>query len=109
MLLLYVLLLLPTLVPLSLHWYTGAGPPFTGVAVNVTFVPAQIAVCDAEIVTVGETYWLMVIVITLLVAVGVGTQGALLVTISFTCAPFDNVDAVNVGLFVPIFVPFNCH
>ena len=32
----------PTLVPLSFHWYDGVTPPFVGVAVNVTLVPAQI-------------------------------------------------------------------
>jgi len=31
------------LTPFFLHWYAGDAPPFTGVAVNVTFVPAQIA------------------------------------------------------------------
>jgi hypothetical protein len=31
------------LVPFFLHWYAGVVPPFTGVAVKVTEVPAQMA------------------------------------------------------------------
>ena len=35
-------LLVPTFTPFTCHWYEGVAPPFTGVAVNVTGVPAQI-------------------------------------------------------------------
>jgi hypothetical protein len=39
----YVALVAPTIsLPLSFHWYVGVVPPFVGVAVNVTLVPAQI-------------------------------------------------------------------
>ena len=31
----------PALTPLTFHWYTGEAPPLTGVAVKITFVPAQ--------------------------------------------------------------------
>jgi hypothetical protein len=51
------------------------------VAVNVTLVPVQIVVAEAEIVTAGVTVARTFIVIVLLVAVCPGTQGALLVTI----------------------------
>ena len=37
-----VALLLPTAVAFMYHWYEGVAPPFTGVAVKVTDVPAQI-------------------------------------------------------------------
>ena len=40
-------------------------PPFVGVAVNVTFVPAQIVVPDAAILTDGATGAFTVIVIVL--------------------------------------------
>jgi len=42
-------------------------PPFTGVGVNVTLVPVQIVVAEAEIVTDGVTVGLIVIVLVLLV------------------------------------------
>jgi hypothetical protein len=43
----------PTLVPFTFHSKTGAVPPFTGVAVNVTGFPLQTGLEDAtmEIVT----------------------------------------------------------
>ena len=47
----------PTLVPLSFHWYDGVTPPFVGVAVNVTLVPAQImlsASLDAMLTLAGR-------------------------------------------------------
>ncbi len=47
----YVELLVPTLAPLSFHWYDGLAPPFVGVAVNVTDVPEQIGLADAAIDT----------------------------------------------------------
>ena len=42
-------------IPLFCHWYVGAVPPLVGVAVNVTFVPSHIEVCDAAMVTDGVT------------------------------------------------------
>jgi hypothetical protein len=39
------------LIPFLRHWYTGDDPPFSGIAVNVTDVPAQIVVELAEILT----------------------------------------------------------
>jgi len=44
-------LLLPALTPLTFHWYWGKLPPFNGVAVKVTWVPAQTGFPDGEIVT----------------------------------------------------------
>jgi hypothetical protein len=41
----------PTLLPLTFHWYSGAVPPFVGVAVNVTEEPEQIVVALAAIDT----------------------------------------------------------
>ena len=36
----------PWLIPFTFHWYTGAEPPFAGVAVKVTKVPAQTGLED---------------------------------------------------------------
>jgi hypothetical protein len=38
-----VVLFVPTSEPLTFHWYAGDVPPFVGVAVKLTLVPAQIA------------------------------------------------------------------
>ena len=49
--------------PFNFHWYAGV-PPLTGVAVNVTFVPAQMVLPgEATIETDGVTLALTVIVI----------------------------------------------
>ena len=50
-----VALFVPAFVPFTFHWYAGAAPPFVGVAVNVTLVPEQIVVADAETETDGVT------------------------------------------------------
>ena len=78
---LYVLLLNPTGEPFRYHWYPGDPPPFVDVAVNVTEVPIQIDVVEAEIETVGVTGERTLMLMVLLVAVCPGTQGALLVII----------------------------
>ena len=39
----------PTFEPFNFHWYVGVIPPFVGVAVKVTEVPAQIVVAEADI------------------------------------------------------------
>src|SRR5689334_9141523 len=48
-----VVLLVPTFVPLTFHWYVGLLPPFTGVAVNVIVVPSHSEVDVAVIETAG--------------------------------------------------------
>ena len=78
------------MVPFNFHWNEGV-PPFTGVAVNVTFVPLQIVVADAAVVTDGATGDVTVIVIALDVAV-VGTAHVIdeLIT-TVTTSLFDSV------------------
>ena len=56
----YVVLLVPTLVPFNFHWYTGETPPNCGVAVNVTEDPVQMVfpvfvAIETTGVTVGFT------------------------------------------------------
>src|SRR5690606_156613 len=52
--LVYVALLVPTLLPFSLHWYAGADPPLTGLVVNTTDAPAQTVSPIPEVIgTVG--------------------------------------------------------
>ena len=76
----YVVLFVPTLVPFFFHWYDGVVPPFVGVAINVTFVPAHIVVEGlAAIETLAVTFALTLIVIALEVEGLPFTQVALLV------------------------------
>ena len=68
--------LLPTLLPLTRHWYKGEVPPLIGVAVNVTELPAQIVLSASSetIDTVGVKLGLTVIGISELTAVAEVTQ-----------------------------------
>jgi hypothetical protein len=100
--------LVPALAPFICHWYVGVLPPLVGVAANVTLLPEQIDVDDALIKTEGVTE-LVVIVTTLLVAVGVVVQLAFEVMSTLTWSPFASVLDVNVAAFVPAFTPFICH
>ena len=84
-------------------------PPLTGVAVNVTLVPAHIVVADAAIVTDGATEELTVIVMALLVAVGVVAQLKLLVITTVITSLLFSVDDEKVLLLVPALVPFTFH
>jgi hypothetical protein len=70
----YVELFVPTFVPFSFHWNEGE-PPFCGVAVKITFVPAQIVVALAAILTAGVTVVVTDIVMELDVAVAGTAHG----------------------------------
>ena len=59
---------MPTFTPFTFHWYTGEVPPFTGVAVYVTEVPAQTGFWDAVTETLTDSIGFTVIVIGLDVA-----------------------------------------
>ena len=87
----------------------GAAPPLTGVAVNVTLVPVHIFVAEALTDTDGVTELFTFNEIVLLVAVGVAAQPALVVMITFTCAPFVSAVELNVLVLVPAFAPLTCH
>jgi hypothetical protein len=84
-------------------------PPLTGVAVNVTMVPAQMVFCDAAILIDGITSGVTFIVMLLLVAVAGTAQAELLVIIQLTTSPLTSVLLLNVGLFVPALAPFSNH
>ena len=45
----------PELTPLTFHWYTGDVPGLVGVAVNVTCVPVQILLAEAEMDILAES------------------------------------------------------
>ncbi len=49
-------------IPFLYHWYVGLLPPFVGVAVKVTDVPAQTVVCAVVTDTAGTTADVMVMI-----------------------------------------------
>jgi hypothetical protein len=63
--------LVPTLDPLTFHWYEGAVPPLAIVALNVTLVPLQTGLLDAETTMAGVTLVVNETTMLLLVAVAV--------------------------------------
>lgn len=87
----------------------GVVPPFTGVAVNVTGVPAQMLFCEAAILTDAVRLGLTVIVMLLLVTIAGAAHMALLVIVQVTLSPLTSVLLVKVGLLVPAFMPLTCH
>jgi hypothetical protein len=80
------LLLVPTFPPFNFHWYKGV-PPFVGVAVKVTLVPAHIVEALAEIDTEGVTAAFTVIVTAFDVAVVGEAQAAVDVITQVTTSP----------------------
>ena len=85
----------------------GELPPFVGVAVKVTGVPAQILFSDASILIEGAAGVVTTIVMLLLAA---GTvQAALLVSVQLTISLLTSAASVNVALFVPALVPLTIH
>ena len=85
-------------------------PPFVGVAVNVTLVPAQIVVALAEILTLAVNVGLTVMLMLFDVAGEPVKHGvALLVKTTVTASLLFNVVVVNVALLVPAFTPFTFH
>ena len=85
--LMYVLLFVPVFAPFSFHWYEGV-PPFAGVAVKVTDVPAQIVVALAAMLSAGTTTGFTVIVIVFDVAVVGVAHGAVEVITQLIISPF---------------------
>ena len=64
------------------HWYAGAVPPLTGVAVYVTLVPAQTGLALAAMVTLAVKMGLTIIVTAFEVAGDPVRQGAALEVIT---------------------------
>ena len=81
-----------TLVPLTFHWYAGAVPPLTGVAVNVTVVPAQTVLAEGAIETLTGNNGLTVIVTVLEVAGFPVVHVALEVRTHITALPLEGIN-----------------
>ena len=76
-----------TLLPLTFHWYPGAVPPLTPVAVNVTEVPAQIGFSEAAFETLTGCNGLTVIVVSLEVAGLLNLHGSMEVSRKLISSP----------------------
>jgi hypothetical protein len=77
-------------VPLT-HWYAGEAPPLTGVAVNVTEVPAQTLLADAAMLTLTGDVAVTFIVTALEVAGLPVIQEAFEVMVQVISSPFTGV------------------
>ena len=78
-------------------------------AVKITFVPEQIVVAFAEMLTDGVTVVVTVMVIVLDVAVAGTAQGNEEVMTTVMTSLFASVAFWYVALFVPTLLPFNFH
>ena len=100
-----VALFTPWLTLLTNHAYVGAGPPFTGVAVNVTLVPEQIVpVGFATTVTEGTAVGMTFIVMPLLVTVAWLGHAALLLICTVTISLLTRVVDVKVLAVCPTWI-----
>jgi hypothetical protein len=84
-------------------------PPFVGVAVNVTLVPEQMVVAEAEILTLTGRFGFTVMVTVFDVAGLPVAHVALEVITHITVLPLAKALLVYVVLFVPTFDPFSFH
>ena len=75
-----LVLFVPTLSPLTIHWYVGKVPPFTAVAVYVTTWPWQDGFDDAEMLTDTAKLELTIMLIWFETTVDAVIQLALLVS-----------------------------
>ncbi|MNQ66361.1 hypothetical protein D3C85_808520 [compost metagenome] len=107
--LVYVAAFDPTFVPFNFHWYAGVVPPFVGVAVKVTEVPAQIVFTDSKMLMLAGKIGFTVIVTSLDKAGFPVAQIAFEINSQLTISPFANPALVYVAEFEPTFIPFNFH
>jgi hypothetical protein len=109
-LLVNVVLLVPVLAPLTVHWYTGAAPGFTGSAVNVMGVPAQTGPTGtAEIDTEGAAKGFTTMTTGGETALNEVTHVELDVMLTVTTSPLLSVELDHVLLFAPTLTPLSCH
>ena len=97
--------------PFFFHWYAGVVPPFVGVAVKVTEVPAHIPPAgSAAMLTLAATTGLTVMVIEFDVTGLFVTQAAFDVSSTVMISPLASVVDVYVEFVAPeILVPFFFH
>ena len=84
-------LFVPAEMPFTFHWYTGARPPFVGIAVKVADEPVQIGLTGVEMATLAGRVAFTTIVIALEVTGLPLTQAALEVSTQVTICPLAGV------------------
>ena len=84
-------------------------PPFVGVAVKVTACPEQMLDALALTVTAGVTAGDTTIVMLLEAILAGVAHAAFDVNTQLTTSPFTNDVDENVGVLLPLFVPFTFH
>ena len=80
------------MVPFTFHWYAGDAPPFVGVAVKVTEVPAQTGLAEAAIDMLTGSSGFTVMVTVLEVAGLPVVQVSLEVSTQVSALPFEGVN-----------------
>jgi hypothetical protein len=95
--------------PFTFHWYKGFTPPFAGVAVKVTRVPAHIVLAEAEILTLTGNIGLTVMEIPALVAGLPDEQVSLELSVTVIISLLARALVVKVALLDPVFTPFTFH
>jgi hypothetical protein len=88
LLVVYVVLFVPTLLPFFFHWYAGDDPPFVGVAVKVTLLPEHMLEAETPMATLGVKLGLTVMVMLFEVAVLAVWHVLLAVITQLTTSPF---------------------
>ena len=78
---------LTALIALTFHWYSGAAPPLTGLAVKVTEVPVQTGFAEAAMETLTGRFGFTVIVTVLEEAGLLVAQVAFEVNTQVTASP----------------------
>lgn len=89
-----MLLLVPTLLPFNFHWNVGLLPPFAGIAVKITLLPAQTGFEDAAMLRLTGRLGITVIITWFEVAGFPVPQGALDVRTQVTASLFARVVVV---------------
>ena len=86
-------ILLPTLAPLTSHWYDGV-PPLTGVAVKVIAVPSQTLLAEEAMETEGVTEGFTIIETVFELAVDAEAQLTVDIMVHTTTSPFWSMELV---------------
>ena len=95
--------------PLLNQANVGVAPPLVGKVVKLTIVPEHIFVVEAEMFTEGAILLFTVILMAFEFAVALVIHVALEVKTQVTTSALRRVEVLNVGEFVPTFIPLTFH
>ena len=98
-----------TLFPLTFHWYAGARPPLTAVAINVTAIPGHTGLSDATIDTLTGSCGVTCITITFDVAGFPDEHTSLDVRTQLTIFPLAGTKVYVAFVALLTLLPFTFH